>query len=54
MFHFRSLDWFIRSTLDSAGGRRFMSGIIGAVVGKGLTDSLGAFLAIAFGQIAEG
>ena len=33
---------------DSDDGRRVMSGIFGAVVGKGLTDSLGAFVEIAF------
>jgi hypothetical protein len=38
---------------DSDDGRRFMSGIFGAVVGKGLTDSLGAFVEIAFEQITE-
>jgi len=38
---------------DSDDGRRFMSGIFGAVVGKGVTDSLGAFVEIAFEQITE-
>ena len=38
---------------DRAGGERFVSGIFGAVVGKGLTDSLRAFVEIAFEQIAK-
>ena len=38
---------------DRAGDERFVSGIFGAVVGKGLTDSLRAFVEIAFEQIAE-
>jgi hypothetical protein len=38
---------------DSDDGRRVMSGIFCAVVGKGLTDSLGAFVEIASEQITE-
>ena len=38
---------------DRDDGRRFVSGIFGAVVGKGLTDSLRAFVEIAFEQITE-
>ena len=38
---------------DRAGDERFASGIFGAVVGKGLTDSLRAFAEIAFEQIAK-
>ncbi len=38
---------------DRAGDERFVSGIFGAVVGKGLTDSLRAFVEIAFEQIAK-
>ena len=37
---------------DRDGDERFVSGIFGAVVGKGLTDSLRAFVEIAFEQIA--
>ena len=37
---------------DRTGDERFVSGIFGAVVGKGLTDSLRAFVEIAFEQIA--
>ncbi len=40
-------------TYDRTGGERFVSGIFGAVVGKGLTESLRAFAEIAFEQIAE-
>ena len=36
---------------DRAGDERFVAGIFGAVVGKGLTDSLRAFVEIAFEQI---
>ena len=38
---------------DRAADDRFVSGIFGAVVGKGLTDSLRAFVEIAFEQIAK-
>ena len=38
---------------DRAGDERFVAGIFGAVVGKGLTDSLRAFVEIAFEQIAR-
>ena len=41
----------IRYDRDDSG--RFTSGIFGAVVGKGLTDSLRAFVEIAFEQIAK-
>ncbi len=37
---------------DRDGDERFVSGIFGAVVGKGLTDSVRAFVEIAFEQIA--
>ena len=37
---------------DRDGDERFVSGIFGAVVGKGLTDSLRAFVEVAFEQIA--
>ncbi len=37
---------------DRDDGERFTSGIFGAVVGKGLSDSLRAFVEIAFEQIA--
>ena len=40
-------------TYDRDGDERFASGILAAVVGKGLTDSLRAFIEIAFEQIAE-
>lgn len=38
---------------DRAGVERFTSGIFGAVVGKGLTESLRAFVEIAYEQIAK-
>ena len=38
---------------DQAGDERFVAGIFGAVVGKGLTESLRAFVEIAFEQIAK-
>ena len=38
---------------DRGDDGRFVSGIFGAVVGKGITDSLRAFVEIAFEQIAE-
>ena len=38
---------------DRAGDKRFASGIFGAVVGKGLTDSFRAFVELAFEQIAK-
>jgi hypothetical protein len=38
---------------DRSGDERFWSGLFGAVVGKGLTDSLRAFAEIAFEQIAK-
>jgi len=38
---------------DRDGDERFVAGIFGAVVGKGLTDSVRAFVEIAFEQIAE-
>jgi len=37
---------------DRTGDNRFISGIFGAVVGKGLTDSLRAFVELAFDQMA--
>ena len=39
--------------VNRAGDERFLSGIFGAVVGKGLTDSLRAFVEIAFEHIAK-
>ena len=39
---------------DQTGGNRFTSGIFGAVVGKGLTDSLRTFIELAFDQMAGG
>jgi hypothetical protein len=38
---------------DRASDERFVSGIFGAVVGKGLTDSLRVFVEVFFEQIAE-
>jgi hypothetical protein len=38
---------------DRAGDERFVSGLFGAVLGKGLTDSIRAFAEIAFEQIAK-
>ncbi len=38
---------------DRDGDERFVSGIFGAVVGRGLTDSVRAFVEIAFEQIAS-
>jgi len=40
-------------TYYRAGGERFVSGIFGAVVGKGLTDSFRVFAEIAYEQIAS-
>ena len=40
-------------TYDRAGDERFVSGILAAVVGKGLTDTFRAFVEIAFEQIAK-
>ncbi len=38
---------------DRGDDERFVAGILGAVIGRGLTDSLRAFVEIAFAQIAE-
>jgi hypothetical protein len=38
---------------DRAGDERFVSGVFGAVVGKGLTDSFRVFAEIAYEQIAK-
>jgi len=38
---------------DQVGGERFVSGVFGAVVGKGLTDSFRVFAEIAYEQIAK-